>query len=119
VTFEEFLLVLDDRILSAVKEIRAREERIVLSLNSLHQKVDHMSKTVADVQAGLDDLASATSTALADIKTEVTALQAQITALQGVASPDFTQVLASIASIKAKVVAADPGVPQAPAQPVA
>jgi hypothetical protein len=119
VTLEEFSLVLEDRILSVLKSVQATEERIVLSLNSLHQKVDHMSKTVADVQAGLDDLASATSTALADIKTEVTALQAQVTALQGVASPDFTQVLASIASIKAKVVAADPGAPPAPAQPAA
>lgn len=76
-----------------------------------------MSKTQADVQAALDDLSTATSQALGDIATEVTNLQNQITALQGATNPDFSPLLTSIATIKAKIVAADPGTPAAPAAP--
>lgn len=108
------------------------------SLHSLHEKVSaiqeaqlhfyryvkeeffRMSKTQADVQAALDDLSATTSTAFSDIAALVSNLEAQIAALQGQASPDLSSLTDTIAAIKAKVVAADPGAPAAaPAAPSA
>lgn len=100
-----------------LRSVIATVHFFIESLHSLHRKIDAMSKTQADVQAALDDLSTTTSTALTDIATEVTNLQAQITALQGQTSPDLSPLLDSIAAIKSKITAADPGAPAAAPTP--
>ena len=90
---------------------------LIESLHSLHRKTDAMSKTIAEVEASIADITSAATTQAADVAAKFASLQAQITALQSAVSPDFTQVLTDLASLKAIVVGADPGAPAAPAAP--
>lgn len=79
-----------------------------------------MATTVAEVQAAIADLDTTTSTALADIAADLTALNAEVAALQqqigsGQAPPDLSSLVTAIAAIKSKVLAADPGPQPAPA----
>lgn len=80
---------------------------LIESNHSLHRKFDAMSKTLSDVKDAIADLDTTTSTALADIASDISALQAQISA--GSTPPDVQPLLDALAAIKAKVVAADPG----------
>jgi uncharacterized protein involved in exopolysaccharide biosynthesis len=89
------------------------DKQILDSLQSLNGKVSSMSKTVADVEAAIADLKATATTTAADVTAKLTSLEAQITALQGQSSPDFTQVLADLASVKTIVAGTDPGAPTA------
>jgi len=67
-----------------------------------------------DLNAALAQATTDTATLLADISAQVTALKAQLAALQGQTAPDLTAAIAAVNALDATVKGADPGAQPAP-----